>query len=212
MNTKEREEKWQRRWSDEKLFEVNPKPTDKKFFVNFPYPYMNGYLHLGHGFTLMRAEMAARYRRMRGDNTLFPFAFHCTGTPIVAAAERVKLREESQMRALEQMGISGDLAESLENPKTWTEHFPEHAKNDLQNLGVAVDWRRSFITTDMNPAYDAFIKWQFNKLKSRDFLRKGKFPVVWCSEKNTVVGDHDRVEGEGETPQEFTLLKFRGVS
>ena len=212
MNTKEREEKWQRRWSDEKLFEVNPDSAEKKFFVNFPYPYMNGYLHLGHGFTLMRAEMAARYRRMRGDNVLFPFAFHCTGTPIVAAAERVKLREESQMRALEQMGISGKLAESLENPKTWTEHFPEHAKNDLETLGVAVDWRRSFITTELNPAYDGFIRWQFNKLKSREFLRKGKFPVVWCSEKNTVVGDHDRVEGEGETPQEFTLLKFRGES
>ena len=210
MNTREREEKLQRRWSDKKLFEVKPDSTEKKFFVNFPYPYMNGYLHLGHGFTLMRAEMAARYRRMRGDNVLFPFAFHCTGTPIVAAAERVKLREESQMRALEQMGISGELAESLENPKTWTEHFPEHAKNDLQTLGVAVDWRRSFITTSLNPPYDRFIRWQFNQLLKNDYLIKGSFPVVWCPKRETVVGDHDRLSGEGETPQEYTLLKFKG--
>lgn len=33
--------------------------------------------------------------------------------------------------------------------------------------GCAIDWRRSFITTDRNPYYDAFIKWQFNTLKKQ---------------------------------------------
>ena len=28
--------------------------------------------------------------------------------------------------------------------------------------------------------------------------------------RGTVVGDHDRLSGEGETPQEYTLLKFKG--
>jgi|MesohylFT_1024984.scaffolds.fasta_scaffold115545_1 leucyl-tRNA synthetase len=29
---------------------------DEKFFGNFPYPYMNGLLHLGHGFSLSKAS------------------------------------------------------------------------------------------------------------------------------------------------------------
>eukprot|EP00960_Hanusia_phi_P035298 751614-Hanusia_phi.AAC.1 len=28
-----------------------------------------------------------------------------------------------------------------------------------------VDWRRSFITTNVNPYYDSFIQWQFHKLR-----------------------------------------------
>ena len=28
-----------------------------------------------------------------------------------------------------------------------------------------VDWRRSFITTDANPFYDSFVRWQFLTLK-----------------------------------------------
>lgn len=60
-----------------------------KFFGTFPFPYMNGYLHLGHGFTLAKAEFMARYQRQRGKNVLFPFAFHCTGMPIGAAALRL---------------------------------------------------------------------------------------------------------------------------
>ena len=54
----------------------------EKFFVTFPYPYMNGYLHLGHAFSMSKAEFAVRYQKQRGRNALFPFGFHCTGMPI----------------------------------------------------------------------------------------------------------------------------------
>lgn len=60
--------------------------------VNFPYPYMNGRLHLGHGFSLSKAEFVARYKNLKGNNVLFPFGFHCTGMPISAAS--LKLKEE----------------------------------------------------------------------------------------------------------------------
>ena len=64
-----------------------PKP---KFMVTFPYPYMNGRLHLGHAFSLTKAEFCAGYKRLQGFNVLFPFGFHCTGMPIQAAANKLK--------------------------------------------------------------------------------------------------------------------------
>jgi len=51
---------------------------------------MNGRLHLGHAFSLTKAEFAACYKRLRGFNVLFPFGFHCTGMPIQAAANKLK--------------------------------------------------------------------------------------------------------------------------
>lgn len=29
----------------------------------------------------------------------------------------------------------------------------------MMRFGARVDWRRSFVTTDANPVYDAFVKW-----------------------------------------------------
>lgn len=61
-----------------------------KYMVTFPYPYMNGYLHLGHAFSMSKAEFQIRYQRQRGKNVLFPQGFHCTGMPIQASANRLK--------------------------------------------------------------------------------------------------------------------------
>ena len=42
-------------WSTSKAFEVNADAEKTiKFFGNFPYPYMNGLLHLGHAFSLSK--------------------------------------------------------------------------------------------------------------------------------------------------------------
>ena len=78
-----------------KVFEVNAPAEGEdagagKFLVTFPYPYMNGRLHLGHAFSLTKAEFAVGFQRMRGKRALFPFGFHCTGMPIKACADKLK--------------------------------------------------------------------------------------------------------------------------
>ena len=78
----------QAKWKAAKAFEVDapaedsPDANQPKYLVTFPYPYMNGRLHLGHSFTLSKAEFTAGYQRMLGKRVLFPFGFHCTGMPI----------------------------------------------------------------------------------------------------------------------------------
>ena len=49
----------------------------------------------------------------------------------------------------------------------WLEYFPPLAMRDMTALGCGVDWRRSFITTDVNPYYDSFVRWQFNTLRKQ---------------------------------------------
>ena len=46
-------------------------------------------------------------------------------------------------------------------------------------MGLHVDWRRSFITTDANPFYDSFVRWQFVKLKERNRIKFGKRYTIY---------------------------------
>ena len=202
------EKKWQEKWEKKKCFEVNANPKLKKFFVNFPYPYINAYLHLGHGFSAARVDVIARFKRMQGYNVLFPQGWHCTGSPVFAAAQRIREGEKKQIEIMTKMGFSEKEIPKFGEVKYWIDVFVPAAREDFIRFGTSVDWRRSFITTDLNLSYDRFIRWQFRKLKEKGYIEKGKHPVVWCTKDNMPVGDHDRVEGEGVTTQEFCLFKF----
>lgn len=208
LNFSKIEKKWQQKYEEAKTFEANPVKGKPKFFVTFPYPYMNSFLHVGHFYTIMRVEAMARYKRMQGYNVLFPQGWHCTGSPIENAAKRIAEKESTQWEIMHSLGLSDTEIEKFVDPKKWVKFFPNHSKNDFNALGISVDWRRSFITTSLNPHYDKFIQWQFRKLYEKKYVVKGKHAVVWCIKDNSPVPDHNRVEGEGETPQEMVLLKF----
>lgn len=94
------------------------------------------------------------------------------------------------------------------NPDKWLTYFPAYGKSDLQKFGLGVDWRRSFITTAHNKYYDAFIRWQFNILHKKSKTAFGKRPAIFSITSNNVCADHDRQEGEGVNPQEYTLIKI----
>ncbi|HLE97618.1 MAG TPA: leucine--tRNA ligase [Candidatus Thermoplasmatota archaeon] len=203
------EEKWRARWREAGAHSPILDPAREKFFTTFPYGYMNGQAHLGHAYTTLRNDLMARYQRMRGKNVLFPFAYHVTGTPIVAAANRVREGEPKQLQILRDMGVPDADLPKFADPVHWVRHFPKQWREDIERYGLMVDWTREFHTSELDPAYDAFIRWQFRRLRAQGLVEKGRHPVIWCPKDQAPVADHDRAEGEGETPQEFTLVKFR---
>lgn len=285
----------QARWAENKESEADA-PADgtnePKFMCTFPYPYMNGRLHLGHAFTVTKAEFAAGFQRLRGKRVLFPFGFHCTGMPIQAAANKLKREyaagvpekilargsapaeaaeaveeaaeaaeetaeaaeaaaapaeggagagaaeakegepkekvlgkftgkkskavakgtagtQMTQFEIMQKSGIPNDEIAAFQDPVHWLHYFPPLGKTDLADFGMHVDWRRSFITTDANPYYDSFIRWQFNTLKARDKIGFGKRPTIFSPLDGQACADHDRASGEGTAPQEYTLIKIK---
>ena len=257
---REIEKKVQAKWHENKVYEVNTDPTREKFMVTFPYPYMNGRLHLGHAFSMTKAEFTARFQRLQGKNVLFPFGFHCTGMPIQAAANKLKeemalygcppvfpnedaVAESTEMKVDENSAEAAIAAKSkgkkvkllvkgltgnkpmrqwdiltkmvpleeipqFADPMKWLTYFPPLGLTDLQAFGSAIDWRRSFITTSVNPVYDAFIRWQFNLLHKGNRIRSGFRPNVYSVKDKQVCADHDRSSGEGVIPQEYTIVKL----
>lgn len=216
---KRREEKWEAAWSDSKIFESNPDEREKKSFVTVPFPYMNGPMHIGHGFTACRVDVYARFKRMEGYNTLFPYAWHWTGQPIVAASERLSKGDSAMVKEFVEIdGIPLDKISKFYDPEYMARYYTESGKTALKRLGLSIDWRREFHTTSLEPTFNRFILWQMKKLRSMGYITKGTHPVVWCPRDQSPTGDHDRLEGEGITWEEYTLVlfsfsggKFRGV-
>ena len=106
------------------------------------------------------------------------------------------------------LGIGEEDIPKFTDPKYWLEYFPPLAIQDLKRFGAAVDWRRTFITTDLNPHFDSFVKWHFQKLKAK-YLANGKRQTIFSITTQQPCADHDRAEGEGVNPQEYTLIKLR---
>ncbi|KAJ6668000.1 hypothetical protein lerEdw1_016321 [Lerista edwardsae] len=255
------EKEIQQKWENEKAFEVNATDaashkSNGKYFVTFPYPYMNGRLHLGHTFSLSKCEFAVGYQRLKGKSCLFPFGLHCTGMPIKACADKLKREmelygcppefpdeeeeEEEQPKneevvikdkakgkkskaaaktgsskyqwgIMRSLGLSDEEIMRFSEAEHWLDFFPPLAIQDLKSMGLKVDWRRSFITTDVNPYYDSFVRWQFLTLKERNKIKFGKRYTIYSPKDGQPCMDHDRQTGEGVGPQEYTLIKIRVV-
>ncbi|KAF9276743.1 cytosolic leucyl tRNA synthetase [Mortierella alpina] len=266
------EKKAQKLWEDNKAFEVNAPTIEEhadmntihqehpKYLSTTAYPYLNGRLHLGHGFTVSKIEFATGYHRLQGKRALFPLGWHCTGMPIRACAdklarememfgkdyivpeetepapeiEKLNLQEvervdptkvvakkgkvvakntglKYQFQIMEQIGVPRADIHKFADPQHWLTYFPPIATSDTKKIGYKIDFRRSFITTDANPFYDAFIRWQFNKLRALNKIKFGERYTIYSPKDGQPCMDHDRSSGEGVGPQDYTCIKLKVV-
>jgi len=204
------EEKWRKAWEEARIFEADPDPTRKKCMVTFPFSYMNGPLHVGHGFTASRVDAYARFKRMQGYNVLFPWAWHWTGETIAGASERVKTGDENLIRALREIdGVSEEDLKKFVDPAYMASYYTKESREAVKRMGFSIDWRREFTTTSLCPTFSRFIEWQCERLREKGYIVKGTYPVVWCPHDESPTGDHDRQVGEGVAPEEYTLIKFK---
>ena len=201
------EDKWQEKWENSNLYEVDP-DNDDNFFITVAYPYPSGGMHMGHVGTYTLPDVFARFKRMQGYNVLFPMAWHVTGTPIIGALDRLKEGEEEQWKVVtDTYNVDKSVAESWEKPMDFANHFIENSyKPNMKNLGFSVDWRREFTTNDDD--YQKFIEWQYRKLKEKGLLEKGRHPTKYDIKSENPVTTHDLLEGEEAERQEYSLVKF----
>eukprot|EP01132_Coremiostelium_polycephalum_P006250 gene6250-7781_t len=258
------EQEIQKEWEETKAWEIDAADSkdQEKFMATFPYPYMNGRLHIGHVFTVTKADFMCNYQRLKGKNVLFPFAFHCTGMPIKVCADKLKREIElygnppvfpvateepkeqtpaptenkpktkedplsfkskktkaasksdgstTQWEIMKKLGISDEEIPKFADSAYWLNYFPPYCMEDLKSIGMGIDWRRSFITTDVNGYYDSFVRWQFETLKDLGKVKFGKRYSIWSPTDNQQCADHERAQGEGVQPQNYTLIKMEVV-
>ncbi|GAB6102678.1 leucine--tRNA ligase [Thermococcus atlanticus] len=202
------EEKWQKKWLEEKAFEPEIDGRDK-FYITVAFPYLSGHLHVGHARTYTIPDVIARFKRMQGYNVLFPMAWHITGAPIVGIAERIKHRDPKTIWIYRDVyKVPEEILWTFEDPKNIVKYFMKTARETFIRAGFSVDWSREFHTTSLFPPFSKFIEWQFWTLKDKGLVVKGAHRVRWDPVVGTPLGDHDIMEGEDVQILDYVIIKF----
>ena len=165
------EEKWQKKWEDAKIFEVNEDSKKKKYYVAemFPYPSGEG-LHMGHAFNYTVGDTLTRFKIMNGFNVLHPMGYDALGLPAENAAIKVGIHPEDY--------IKKSIANFMKQQKT---------------LGLTYDWNRMVNTAD--PKYYKWDQWIFLKMFEKGLVYQKKAPVNWCPGCETILANEQAQGG-----------------
>ncbi|HXG93502.1 MAG TPA: leucine--tRNA ligase [Blastocatellia bacterium] len=165
------ETKWQRRWADEKTFEVKEDPTREKFYCLEMLAYTSGRAHIGHVSNYSIGDALAWYKRMRGYNVLHPFGWDAFGQP----AETAAIKEGT-------------------DPEKFTRSAIATMKSQLQRMGISYDWSREIATCD--PEYYKWNQWFFIRMFERGMLYRRLSPVNWCPKEDISLSNEQASGGE----------------
>ena len=165
------EEKWKKKWGEEKLYQFKWDDKKKKFYVLVELPYTSGDLHIGHWFAFVTPDVLARYKRMQGFNVFFPLGFDAFGLP----AENAAIKK----------GI---------HPQDWTMKNIATMKSQFHQMGSMINNWENIVITCL-PEYYRFNQWIFLKMWERGLIYRGKALSNWCPSCQTVLANENVVDG-----------------
>jgi leucyl-tRNA synthetase len=205
-----REQHWQSAWQHAGLAAAQRVPGREKFFALVAYPGSSGFLHLGHLRGLAYADTLHRFHRMRGRQIFFPTGTHASGLPSVTFAQKVANRDATVVAQLRLHGVPESEWPALEDPATAARFLGRSYLQLFRSLGFLID-ESAYVTT-IDDDYQAFIRWQFERLDRAGALVQAPYFASVCPVCGPVSVDPSETDlargGEAEWVQ-YTVVPFR---
>ncbi|MCB9813510.1 MAG: leucine--tRNA ligase [Pseudomonadales bacterium] len=189
---KQIEEKWQKIWETNRLFQQTERMTDqssnnsmKKFadmdgkeysekdniYLLFAFAYPSGSgLHVGHVESKTALDILARFYRMKGKNVFFPVGWDAFGLP----AENYAIKT----------GV---------HPSKTTVDAINTFRRQIKRVGISYDWANEIATS--HPEYYKWTQWIFLQMFNKGLAYQKDGKVNWCPSCQTVLANEQVIEG-----------------
>jgi valyl-tRNA synthetase len=169
------------------------KPTGKgdPYAVVMPPPNANANLHIGYELAAVLEDIAIRYHRLKGDNTL-----------LVPGADHAGF--ETQVVYEKRLAKEGKSRFDFSREELYTQIWDFVAQNrgnfekQMRQMGISCDWSRFTFTLDEKIVKLAYAT--FKKMWDEKLIYRGERLVNYCTFHQTGFADVEVVHEEAETP------------
>ncbi len=169
-NFSEIEERQQKIWEENKIFELDDIKATRPYYCLEMFPYPSGRIHMGHVRNYSIGDVIARYKKMQGFDVLHPMGWDAFGLP----AENAAIKH----------GI---------HPAKWTYENIDYMRTQLKRMGLSYDWSREIATC--NPKYYKWEQLFFIEMLERGLVYMKKAKVNWCESCQTVLANEQVEDG-----------------
>jgi len=159
-------------WRKADAYRVTEDASRPKFYACSMLPYPSGKLHMGHVRNYTINDMLTRQLRMKGMNVLMPMGWDAFGLP----AENAAMKN----------GVP---------PAKWTYDNIAYMKQQMQAMGLAIDWSRE--VTTCSPEYYKWNQWLFLKMLEAGIAERRTQVVNWDPVDQTVLANEQVIDGHG---------------
>ncbi len=172
------ERQWYETWEQQGYFK--PSGEGQSYCIMIPPPNVTGSLHMGHGFNNAVMDALIRYRRMKGDNTLWQ-----PGTDHAGIATQMVVERQLAAQDISRHDLGRD--KFLDKVWEWKEQSGGTITRQIRRLGSSVDWSRERFT--MDEGLSKAVQEAFVRLYDDGLIYRGKRLVNWDPKLHTAISD-----------------------
>ena len=180
---------WAQWWIDQNLFRADAHRPGPVFSMVIPPPNVTGSLHMGHMLDHTIMDAAARYHRMRGDNTLWLPGTDHAGIATQMVVERELAKDGITRHQLGRQAFEQRVWE-------WKRQYGGRITEQMKAIGDSDDWSRERFT--LSPELSHAVTEAFVLMYERGLIYRGTYMVNWCPRCHTALSDLETIHEDTE--------------
>ncbi|MCC7175142.1 MAG: valine--tRNA ligase [Bryobacterales bacterium] len=181
------EPRWAERWIEWGVFRPEGAAGAPVFCLVIPPPNVTGSLHMGHMLEHTEIDVTIRWRRMRGEKTLW-----LPGTDHAGIATQMVVTRKLAEEGIDRRELGRDAF--VKRVWEWKEQYGGAIKRQMIRLGASCDWSRERFT--MDPGLSRAVREVFVRLYEKGLIYRGEYMVNWCPHCHTALSDLETVREE----------------
>lgn len=187
-NFSEIEEKCNKSWKRNKIYEFDENSSNPIFSIDTPPPTVSAsHLHTGHVMSYSQMDFIARYKRMRGYNVFYPMRYDDNGVPTERHTEKVYKISASKTEIKQFLELC-----DIEKNKCANEY-----KKLWEKIAISVDWSKTYSTIDST--FQRISQKSFIHLLKNGIAYRKNEPFYWSTKAQTALSENDLQNKEMRT-------------